>query len=165
MGRKTSGGLLGVNATRVLVRDPEALPHPGVAVGKQPFQRRPYQQTMDRGLENPTRCAVMNVVPDHRLASVLFKTVLVTPVPVRTADLLIDETMRWLPHGDLGAPAQGDTPKGEPVVNEGPLPHGDRARREDPQPKPGRHQHIEVARIGKEREHLLDVPRHPKLSF
>ena len=81
------------------------------------------------------------------------KRVPMNPFPVRPPDLLVDEFVRRFPAGDFRAPADRNSPQSQAVIDECPLAHLDRKRREDPKVQPIGRQSIEIASIREERKY------------
>ena len=83
------------------------------------------------------------------------------PQLVRSLDLSVDEAVRRLPSGDLGAPLQRDAAPTDAVFDDGPLSHDD-GRRQNTEVKPGRRQRVQVAGITEEVEDVADRSRQPE---
>ena len=101
----------------------------------------PHQQAVD---EAPSPDRVADVVARQRPPVPLLETVLVDPEPVRAAPLLVHETERRLPRGDLAPPADRHAAQAQAVVDGGGRAHLDRPRRQHLEAEPRRGQLLEV---------------------
>jgi hypothetical protein len=76
-------------------------------------------QRIDDFTEGPERQPVADLLLDGGASSLRAEAVTVNPEPVRSAKLLVDEPVRQLPAGDLGAPVEGKAEEIQPVVDQG----------------------------------------------
>ncbi len=58
--------------------------------------------------QRPERQTIVDLVLDHRHAVALEKAMRVDPLGIRSADLLVDELVRWRPTGNLAPPTKWD---------------------------------------------------------
>jgi hypothetical protein len=120
-----------------------------------PFELEPDQR-VDGLAEGPERQPVPDLILDGGASCLRAKAVTVDPEPVRSSQLLVDEPVRRLPAGDLGAPVERKAEKAQPVVDQGAGRNPRRRRGEDVKVELRRSDPLEVAGFGEKGDDLVD---------
>src|SRR5215211_2713879 len=90
-------------------------------------------QRMEEIAERYERQPVVYGIFDDGSLAAITKPVGVPPESVGSTHLLVHEPDRWLPIRDTRQPAQRNPEQAQPVVDEGPLLHRYRVRRDPPE--------------------------------
>ena len=125
------------------------------AVGEDFFDVPLHDELVDEWCERAAGRGVFDEVVAAGSTVFFGEGMRVVPASVRAFELLIDKTVRRVPCGDVGTPADGDAADFEFVVDEAAGRDGDRAGRDDLEAQQAGRDFLEVARIGKETEKLL----------
>ncbi len=137
---------------------PEQFLDTALAVIEDPLEIRGHQKLLDEYAETDR---VAHRVSHQRAAGPRLERVLVHPETVRTTPLLVHETMRRIPNGDLRPPADGKSPDAQSVVDKRADPHLHRLPRDHLEAQPRRRDPLKVGRVGEEREHFGGLSRQP----
>ena len=112
--------------------------------------------THEQAVNEPTAGhGVVDVVASHCPVLEVQERVLVHPVSEGATALLVEESTRRLPGGDLALPASRHTMDAEPIIDAGGDAHVDRAGRERPQPEPGWYDDLEIVGVRQKLENAL----------
>ena len=108
---------------------------------------------------------VGHVVPAACAAILFLEYVDVDPLAIGTAQLLIHEPEGCIPDCDFSAPPDRQAMDAQPVINQDAGAHGDFAGGDDVKIQPRRRNALQLARIGKKREHLFPGRGQPEFGF
>ena len=93
---------------------------------------------------------------DMRTVSLGTEAMLVNPKPIGATSLLVDESVGWLPRGDLALPVNRDTVEPKSLLDSCADLHLDRQGAHDLESQPGRGDPFQVLRRREESKHFVE---------
>ena len=122
----------------------------------------PHKQTI---YERPSRNRIAHAVQTKGSIISRLKTVLMTPTPIRTFDLIIHESMRRFPNLYPGPPPQGKAAEPDPILDQSTLSHVDRIFCKNLKSQERRRNNLQIVGIATEVENLFQRFWQPNLRI
>jgi hypothetical protein len=105
---------------------------------------------------------VAHIVHATRASITFIKRVCVVPKAIRAAHLHVHEAVRWIPFGDLRAPADRNAMNPNTIINERPGLHRHGCGTQNFEFQPRRSDGLQVPSFGEEAENVVPPPRKPQ---
>lgn len=155
--RKLKSDLQASDLTSAGIRAAE---HPREGLGAEVKDSSHVALNDQRVTDPMERGTKLNVIDDPRAFRARLESVCMVPPLVWSSNLDIGESMRGVPLGNLGAPAERDSVDTNSIIDQRAAPHLDRWRGQNAEAYPGRCDRVQVAGVGEERKGRLERTWH-----